>query len=197
MSWQAVTWVLEQSLAELGARLVLLAIASHANREGRNAFPSLDTITQETLMSRREVIYCIQKLEESGELRVHRGIGRGNPSRYELPAVEKWLESLGLRTEKVQRLHHLEKGKGATDRVKGAIHDNKRCNRVGLKSAKSSTSAQQPLYNRPKHEPSKAKIADLFANVACLEPSKTMSAEQLRKRKDELLRPMREKGYIT
>ncbi len=94
LSWQAVTWVLEQSEATLGSRLVLLSIASHSNREGKNAFPSLDTIAREALLCRREVMYCVQSLEELGELRVHRGIGRGNPNHYELPRVPVWLEKV-------------------------------------------------------------------------------------------------------
>lgn len=107
------TWVLEFSLAEGYARLVLISIASHANREGKSAFPSLDTISKESLVSKREVIYCVQSLEEMGELRVERGIGRGNPNHYELPQVSTWLQ-------KVHNMHQLENGKGARSEIKGA-----------------------------------------------------------------------------
>jgi biotin operon repressor len=155
VSWQAVTWVLEQSEAELGSRLVLLSIASHANREGLSAYPSLDTIGRETLMSRREIIYCIQSLEEKGELHVDRGGGRGNPNHYSLPFVRSWLgkvQSAGKK-ERVQGLHRLLSTKGATDSVKGAICNNKGCNAPPLNQAESDTSPLQPLENRNNKEP--------------------------------------------
>ena len=137
MSWQAVTWVLECSESTLGSRLTMLSIASHANREGRNAFPSIDTIAKESLLSRREIIYAIQAMEELGELRVHRGIGRGNPNHYELPLVERWLQ-------KVQSLHQLGETKGARPKIKGANQNTKRCNDLALNSKDSETSSLQP-----------------------------------------------------
>jgi Helix-turn-helix domain len=185
VSWQAVTWVLEQSESTLGSRLVLLSIASHANREGKNAFPSLDTIAREALLSRREVIYAVQSMEELGELRVHRGIGRGNPNRYELPLVERWLE-------KVQRVHQLENGKGATRKLKGAIHDIKRCNDLVLKPKESETSTLQPL------EPSKARtvIQKSLTSLCVPEPSKPLSQEKILQERDRQLTALREKGFI-
>src|SRR6266851_5018714 len=138
MSWQAVTWVLENSEATLGSRLVMISIASHANREGKNAFPSMETIGLETLMSEREVRYCVRALEELGELRVIRGIGRGKPNNYELPRVAIWIE-------KVQSLPLSGKRKGAKYSLKGAISNNKRGNDLGSKSEESITSRLQPL----------------------------------------------------
>lgn len=117
MSWQAMTWVLEESESSMSARLVLIAIASHADRDGLKAFPSLDTLARETLLSRREVIYSVQTLEELGELRVIRGIGRGNPNQYELPKVARWLLDKEIEKkktshrEKVQAVHHLDSQK--------------------------------------------------------------------------------------
>lgn len=178
MSWQAVTWVLENSEATLGSRLVILAIASHANREGKNSFPSLDTLAREVLLSRREVIYAVQSLEELGELSVHRGIGRGNPNHYELPRVTAWLE-------KVQGLHQLEASKGAMRKLKGAIRNNKRCNPPALKLAESSISRLQPL-----EEPSKAiTVRQVSKSLSIPEPSKSKPWEQQ-------VAELREKGFI-
>lgn len=101
MSWQAVTWVLEQSQATLGSRLVLLSIASHSNREGRNSWPAVDTICLETRLSRREVQYCLRQLEEGGELRTLPK--RGRPNIYELPLVTTWLGAQDLRMSKSPR----------------------------------------------------------------------------------------------
>jgi hypothetical protein len=182
MSWQAVTWVLEQSEATLGSRLVILSIASHANREGKNAFPSMDTIARECLLSRREVVYCVQALEELGEIRVHRGVGRGNPNHYELPRVPAWLE-------KVQGLHQLDKVKGATRKLKGAIYDNKRCNALELKPEESVTSPLQPLDNRKS-----LTVKAIAKSLSIPEPSKSKAA--LRAEADRQIAVLRERGFI-
>ncbi len=95
MSWQAVTWVLEFSEATLGSRLVLLSIASHANREGRNSWPSVATICGEARLTRREVQYCLRELEKIGELKtIQRS---GGSSMYHLPNVEFWIGAQTLR----------------------------------------------------------------------------------------------------
>lgn len=182
MSWQAVTWVLENSEATLGSRLVMLSIASHANREGKSAFPSLDTIALETLLSRREVIYAVQSLEELGELRIERGIGRGNPNNYELPRVAAWLE-------KVQGLHQLEKTKGASRKIKGAIHDNKRCNPPSVKTKESTTSTLQPLENR------KDLTVKSVAKSLSI-PRTAKNQPELLAERDRQIAAMREKGYL-
>jgi Helix-turn-helix domain len=195
MSWQAVTWVLEQSEAELGSRLVLLSIASHANREGQHSCPTLDTICKETLISRREAIYCIQTLEELGELRVERGIGRGNPNRYALPRVAEWVEIVqgigGKYQKKVQRLHQLESVKGATEPVKGAICNTKRCNALSVSQEESTTSPLQPLEPYKERTVIREAAKKLFP-----EPSKPPTQNELRKRVDKQLAALRTAGYL-
>jgi Helix-turn-helix domain len=179
MSWQAVTWVLEESESTLGSRLVLLSIASHANREGKSAFPSLDTIAKETLLCRREVVYCVQALEELGELRVHRGIGRGNPNNYQLPRVENWLR-------KVHSLHQLE-AKGAIPEIKGAIYNNKRCNAFESKSAESTGSELQPLGTVKD-----ITVKTVLSNLSIPKPSKAKSKAVIEEEKAEL----RRRGFL-
>jgi hypothetical protein len=109
LSWQAVKWVLECSQAVLGSRLVLLSIASHANREGRQSWPSVETICIEARLSRREVQYCLRTLEDLGELKT--SPRRGTSSSYELPFVASWLGAQSLRTSN---------SAGAQKRCKGA-----------------------------------------------------------------------------
>ena len=184
MSWQAVTWVLEFSESTSYSRLVMIAIASHANREGKNAFPSLDTIAQEARISRREVIYCIQAMEEAGELIVFRGIGRGNPNHYELPQVESWLE-------KVHAMHQLEGTKGARKSIKGANQHTKGANRTQkqvLNLLESSKSKTERL------EPSKAikVIEEVSQSLSIPEPSKAIPREAIEAQKAEL----RRRGFL-
>jgi hypothetical protein len=66
------TWVLEYSSAELGARLALLSIANHADRQGHNAYPSYATIGIEARMSRRGAIDAIERLERDGHISIKR-----------------------------------------------------------------------------------------------------------------------------
>jgi hypothetical protein len=184
MSWQAVTWVLELSESESYSRLVMLSIASHANREGKNAFPSLDTIAREALICRREVIYCVQALEEKGELKVVRGVGRGNPNHYDLPYVAIWLE----------KMHQSKELKGAQKTVKGAQKRIKGANKppeTDLNSVESASSSSERL----KVKSNKGKEGTSFRNLIP-EPPKTASQAELLAERDRQLAAMREKGYI-
>ncbi len=119
MSWQAVTWVLENSVSRVGSRLVLLSIASHANREGHSAFPSLKTIAIEAHLSKVQVIHCISELETLGELVVVRGgvNGRGNVNHYTLAKVEKWVNSLNPSNEGGRVNSAFKRVKSASKRV--------------------------------------------------------------------------------
>lgn len=82
-------WVLDHSDAELASRLVLLAIANHADAHGRNAWPSQATIAAEAHVSERTVRRCIDALVDLGELEVKQYAGgtngRGRTNYYELP----------------------------------------------------------------------------------------------------------------
>lgn len=72
MSIQAVAWVLEYSEATLADRLVLIAIANHADARGWNAWPKVDQIALEARVDRRTVYRSIEALEALGELTVQR-----------------------------------------------------------------------------------------------------------------------------
>ncbi len=155
MSWQAVTWVLEQSESTLGARLVLLAIASHANREGKNSWPSTDTIALETRLSIRDVYYCLKMLRDSGELAIRSGKTKGVANRYALPLVEKWVDSIGTRSAKIAE-------GGMQNPAKG-----------------SAMVADEPFLNR-NLEPSKGKAAEETVSIHLKEPSQDTETEMNR-----------------
>jgi hypothetical protein len=93
MSYQAVTWVLQNSEAAGVPRLVLLAIASHASPHGHQSHPSTERIAREANCSTRTVFRCIDQLVELGELAYIRNgaPGRGSanyrPNLYWLPGV--------------------------------------------------------------------------------------------------------------
>lgn len=74
MSSEALSWALEQPLG--GAKkIVLLGIANHADRFGRNAWPSVDTLAMYAHVDPRSVTRAIAALEREGYL--EREIGQG------------------------------------------------------------------------------------------------------------------------
>lgn len=83
------TWVWEHSRSKLSARLVLLAIADHANGDGLDAYPSTVQLMRKTGLSERAVQKAVAELVELGELHVSAGGGRGNTNRYRVLMVER------------------------------------------------------------------------------------------------------------
>jgi len=76
-----VRWVLECSESTQGDRLVMVAIAEHADAEWAS-WPSIATIARETLLTERSVQRSVDRLIQSGELvRAVRG-GRSRDPRY-------------------------------------------------------------------------------------------------------------------
>jgi hypothetical protein len=68
--------VLRNSRATLGSRLVLLVLADYADEDGGSCWPSIKTIANESLLSERQVQYCLRNLEQLGEIEVSKGGGR-------------------------------------------------------------------------------------------------------------------------
>lgn len=78
MSVKAQTWVWQHSLAEGNDRLVALAIADRANDDGEDCWPNMETLCRKTRLSRSTVSRCVRSLEDLGELRVDRELGKKN-----------------------------------------------------------------------------------------------------------------------
>lgn len=77
------TWVMTHSEARLGDRLVLLAIANHADAAGR-AWPSIAAIASEARMSERQVQRAIPRLEAISELMIEQDPGPHGVHRFRL-----------------------------------------------------------------------------------------------------------------
>jgi len=65
---------------------VLLALAFHADRHKQEAFPSAQTIADETRLSRRSVISALAALQRNGHVEAVRSAGQHRPTTYRLPA---------------------------------------------------------------------------------------------------------------
>lgn len=87
MSVQATTWVWEHSKATGSDRLVLLAIADAANREGAQSFQSAPSLAKMTGLSVRTVWRSIDALISLGELSKEGRQGEYQTTVYALPGV--------------------------------------------------------------------------------------------------------------
>ena len=83
MSFRAVLWVLKQDLRPV-RKLVLVAIASHADKVDHSCFPKVRTIANEASLDPRSVHRHLRELERAGLVRIekkYRGKGR-QPNTY-------------------------------------------------------------------------------------------------------------------
>lgn len=94
VSIQAIAWVLEHSRARGYDRLVLLAIANHADADGGLAWPSVAKIAGEAATSTRSVYRSLQVLVSLNELEVRSGGGRGNCNSYQLKGLSTRQQTL-------------------------------------------------------------------------------------------------------
>jgi Helix-turn-helix domain len=92
VSIQAIAWVFDYSQAAGTDRLVLLALANHANSETGECHPGFRRIAHEANCAPSTVTAAIRRLVELGEVEVSaRGTGRAT-TKYHLP----WLSTGGL-----------------------------------------------------------------------------------------------------
>jgi hypothetical protein len=104
-----------------------LTLSLHMNERGGSCFPSIDTLAEETSMSRPTVFLAIAELEATGWLTVKRGGGRGRPNRY--TATCPVCDENGHPPERVKPLDRL-----AAETVKSAPLNGKADLTVGRKA---------------------------------------------------------------
>lgn len=81
MSIKVMTYVWDHSPHTGSDLLMLLALADHANDQGR-AWPSIPTLAKKCRVQRRQALYILKKLEEAGDITIEHGRGRGHVSVY-------------------------------------------------------------------------------------------------------------------
>lgn len=87
MSVHAIAYVLEHSEATLGARLVMIVLADHAQKDGTRAFPSVETIARDARLSERAARAALRRLEESGEI-VRTGTSKYGTNVYRIAGMQ-------------------------------------------------------------------------------------------------------------
>jgi hypothetical protein len=172
MSWQAVQAVMEKSASKGSERLVLMVIATHADKDSLSTYIGLESLFKEANMSRRNLIYTLQKLEESGELKIDHLRGNGNVNTYTLTLPEKVQQTALLEEGKttgsvtptplqiVQPVARLEKCNLASEKVQSTV-----------KIVQSSVGNVQPIALIPVEpkEPEETKKKNIPSPLARLE----------------------------
>lgn len=87
MSGQATGWVLRHGPRDRALRLVLVAIADAANRDGEHAHPGMDAIVDASLYSPGHVRRAIARLVDEGWLEVTEHAAPGRATEYAIPGV--------------------------------------------------------------------------------------------------------------
>lgn len=81
MSVHVISWVLTNSEAKLGDRLVLIALADHASADGTDSYASVKTLAREARLSERAVQYALKSLKQDGYI-VKAGEGPHGTTNY-------------------------------------------------------------------------------------------------------------------
>lgn len=97
MSIQAVAWVLDHSESRGFARLVLIALANHAN-DSHECWPAQRTLAREAGMSPGSVPEQIRKLVDLGELEIVEAGGARRSARYRLTFAQEMSETVESRS---------------------------------------------------------------------------------------------------
>lgn len=87
MSVHAISWVLKNSEAQYGARLVLIVLADHADADGRRAYPSVATIAREAKLEDRQVQRVLVELCETGRIN-RQGLSSFGTAVYDIVMVD-------------------------------------------------------------------------------------------------------------
>jgi biotin operon repressor len=101
MSFEAFKWAKSWDGLSSTRKFVLLMLADHYNEDVHRAWPSMQTLANETGMSRRSVVNCVATLEEMGLIEVEQWVdattGKQMSNRYCLP----WHDPASTRAEKL------------------------------------------------------------------------------------------------
>ena len=99
MSIQAVSYVLQYSKTKLWDRLVLIALANHANDRALS-WPAVQTIAHEAGIGERTTQRALRRLEALGEISpsVSRSLGGRKSTEYLLSGYEEWRRSVSRET---------------------------------------------------------------------------------------------------
>jgi len=89
MSWQAVEAVFENSRSKGNARLLLLTIAEHADKDTGECWPGIGRLMKRAGLSRATVCHHLDTLKKLGELKVVKKGGGRYSNRYRVMLIDQ------------------------------------------------------------------------------------------------------------
>jgi len=89
MSWQAVEAVFENSRSKGNARLLLLTIAEHADKDTGECWPGIGRLMKRSGLSRATVCHHLDTLKKMGELKVLKKGGGRLSNRYRIMLIDQ------------------------------------------------------------------------------------------------------------
>lgn len=119
MSWQAVDAVMQRSNTTGTDRMVLMVIATFADKDTFSCSVGIEKLRFMTNLKKRTLQYAIERIREAKEMRVGVGHGRGNTNIFTLTLPEKReTDCTFVEDENMQPDAPIEEIKRATERHK-------------------------------------------------------------------------------
>ena len=191
MAIECMVWVLDQSEnLTTNEKFVLLGIANHARPNGKNSFPSLDTLGRYTLLSRSTVKRCIANLEEKGFIKKETGGGRKS-NLYTLCIERDHAEIVEL------KLVEGHSDQGQSEPPEGSEETPQQGQALDLVEVQALT--PEPLYNRNETEIKPLKKKDEVWDAimeACGVNAKTLNSNE-RGRYNKAVKLLKESGATS
>ena len=141
MSVKMMTMVFDRYPNGGGEMLLALSLADHASDDGSRVYPSVKSLALKTRQAERSVQYQLRRMEEAMWLLLENS-GNGGRNQHRMYCINpEWIKGADFASLK----------KGATDDIKGAIHNTK-----GATDDAKGCKAFAPAYNHqePSVEPS-------------------------------------------
>ncbi|WP_146801811.1 helix-turn-helix domain-containing protein [Bisbaumannia pacifica] len=164
MSVEAMGWAMNQQIVtDSGARFVLVGLANHADKYGRHAFPSNETLAEYTGLTGRTVTRKINDLLELGVIREgNQAIAAAHIERADRRPVVYDIIMSDLPEKRGDRASSRRK-RGDTGAATGCHPD---ANGVTSVQERGDTVSPEPSLNRP-YEPSNEPVAPGAAPAGC------------------------------
>jgi hypothetical protein len=134
MSVKMMTMVFDRYPNGGGEMLLALSLADHASDDGSRIYPSIKSLAKKTRQAERSVQYQLRKMEEAMWLLLENS-GNGGRNQHRMYCINpEWIKGADFASLK----------KGATDDIKGAIHNAK-----GATDDAKGCKAIAPAYKHP------------------------------------------------
>ncbi|SFI69985.1 Helix-turn-helix domain-containing protein [Pseudomonas guineae] len=153
MSVQAMTWALEQRVVTTpSARHVLLCLANYADKNGKAAFPSANSLSEDTGLSVRTIRTALEALREAGVISLgNQAIAAAYIDRHDRrPVVYDLAMQRGAATAPgAERGATAALGSAERGEIDAAAGCNPCTNGVQLTTERGAAAAPNPSFNHP------------------------------------------------